>query len=371
MSFRFFTRLVLTLALLSLCLPALAKDYLVTIAKPNKLYVIDAQAKTVVNECDTGTENVNPGIFVMSPDNTIAYILEGRWERIFGINIQTCEQVFAAKQSWGETRIKSIGSIAVSKDGKELYTIQNPTLIQSDRYVVQEPMLAVYDTSAGLRAKPVRTFPAPRRMTIMATGENGMLYAAGHEIYEIDPKTGETNIKIANASWDRPTYSPPDVLAFWPIGSQNNEFLLMYTAAVFTDESQQEIADYVWGYESVDLKTGEAEIDDFASLEVLMFSAARSPHNPNHLFGVYTQLSKHDLSTDTLIKRVDLPHTYYCVNVSSDGKTLYVGGTQDDIGYYDTDTLERIGEVRMPSGGDMGVSTLHVINSDELTFAQK
>ncbi|MEP4062676.1 MAG: quinohemoprotein amine dehydrogenase subunit beta, partial [Nitratireductor sp.] len=92
-------------------------------------------------------------------------------------------------------------------------------------------------------------------------------------------------------------------------------------------------------------------------------SAVRDPNDKSKLYGVYTQLSKHDLETKELIKRVDLPHTYYCINISSDGKELYVGGTNDDIGIYDAETLERTGEILLPSGGDMAAGTLHVIST--------
>ena len=202
------------------------------------------------------------------------------------------------------------------------------------------------------------------RQTLMAADDTGKVYIAGHDIYAVDPETGETGVAIANASWDRPTYSGPDVLAFWPIGTQNDEFMLLYSAAVFTDEKQEELADFVWGYETVDLKTGATEIKDFASFEVIMFSAVRNPNALNELYGVYTQLSKHDVATGELVKRVDLPHTYYVINISSDGKEIYVGGTNDDIGVYDSTTLERIGEIRLPSGGDMSVSTLQIVQSE-------
>ncbi len=343
-------------------LPALAKDLIVTVAKPDRLYVIDAKARSIQTDCKLDF-NLIPGVIVMSPDNTIAYVLADRWENVYGIELASCKTVFAAHQSEGDIRRKTVASLAVSKDGKELYTVRNPVKILADHYEIMEPELAVYDTSAGMGAKPARTFPVPRRMTVMATDRKGTLYAAGHEIYAIDPKTGETTVKIPNASWDRPTYSPPDVLAFWPIGSQADEFLLLYSAAKFTDETQNELADFVWGYETVDLTTGESKIEDFASFEVIMFSAVRDPNDKNNLYGVYTQLSKHDLATKELVKRVDLPHTYYCINISSDGKELYVGGTNDDIGVYDADTLERIGEILLPSGGDMAAGTMHVIST--------
>ncbi|MDC0657903.1 quinohemoprotein amine dehydrogenase subunit beta [Leisingera sp. SS27] len=341
-------------------LPLAAGDLLVTVARPSNLYVFDADDRSVKADCDLGA-NVTPGVIAMSPDNRIAYVLVNHWQDVVGVDIETCEKVFHAAQSEGDVTRRSLASLAVSKDGSQIYTVRNPVRKKTDRYEVMQPEFAVYDAGAGLEAKPSATFDAPRRSTLMASDRNGQVYVAGHEIYRVDPSNGETEVAIANASWDRPAYSPPDVLAFWPTGSQNDEMLLMYTAAVFTDETQQELADFVWGYQSVDLTTGETEIADFASFEVLMFSAVRSAVDPKHLYGVYTQLSKHNLETKELVKRVDLPHTYYVINVSSDGKEIYVAGTNDDIGIYDSETLERAGEIRMPSGGDMSVSTLHVV----------
>lgn len=341
-------------------LPAFAGDLLLTVARPANMYVFDADSRELVRDCALQS-NAIPGVIAMSPDNAVAYILVNNWQDVIGVEVATCDTVFMARQSDGDVTRRSLASLAVSKDGTELYTVRNPVRTHSDRLEVLEPEFAVYDTSAGLEAEPVTLHPAPRRSTLMATDRKGDVYIAGHEIYRVDPASGETEVAIANASWDRPTYSPPDVLAFWPTGSQNDEFMLMYTAAVFSDETQTEMADFVWGYQSVDLTTGETEIADFTSFEVLMFSGVRSATEPNILYGAYTQLSKHDLDTQELIKRVDLPHTYYVINVSTDGKEIYVGGTNDDIGIYDSETLERIGEIRMPSGGDMSVATLHVL----------
>lgn len=343
--------------------PLAAKDLIVTIAKPQNLYVFDAKARTLVKDCDLGV-NANPGVIQFSKDSRIAYALVNRWQDVIGIDLATCERVFYAAQSGGDIVRRSIASLAVSQDGSEVYTVRNPVRHHVDRYEVMEPEFAVYKTDAGLQAEPDRTFPAPRRSTIMAAGADGSVYLAGHDLYRVDPAKGEIATAIPNRTWDRPTYSPPDILAFWPTGAQNDRFMLLYTAAVFTDASQTEMKDFVWGQETVNLKTGETEIDDFASFEVLMFSGIRNPVKPTELFGVYTQLSKHDLATDTLIKRVDLPHTYYGINIASDGSEIYIGGTNDDIGVYDPETLERIGEMRIPSGGDMGVSTLQLISVD-------
>lgn len=350
----------LVIALVLAASPVAAKDLLVTIAKPGNLYVFDAAERALIKDCPLDLE-MSPAVIQMSPDGTVAYALVNRWQDVIGVNIETCERVFYAAQSTAEIDRRSIASLAVSPDGSEVYTVRNPTRHLIDRYEVLEPEFAVFDTTAGLEAEPVRTYPAPRRSTVMQTGDNGLVYIGGHEIYSMDPATGDLSVAIQNASWDRPTYSPPDVLAFWPVGKQNDEFMLMYTAAVFTDESQQEIADFKWGFSSVDLETAETTVQDFASLEVLMFSGVRDPNNEDLLYGVYTQLSKHDVAREELIKRVDLPHTYYVINISTDGSEVYVAGTNDDIGVYDTETLERIGEMVVPSGGDMGTATLQVV----------
>lgn len=351
--------LILAAALSAAAAPALA-DRLVTIARPGTLYVFDAAKRVLENECKLGVEPA-PGVITMSPDGTVAYAVVNRFQDIVGIDIASCEMVFHAAQSDEEVKRRSMAALAVSPDGSELYTIRNPVRVLSDRYEVLDAEFAVYDTAAGTSAQPKAVHPGPRRTTIMATDASGAVYAAGHDVYKIDPATGEREIAIANASWDRPTYSAPDVLAFWPIGTQNREMMLLYSAAKFADESQAEMVDYVWGYASVDLETGETAIADFASFEVIMFSAIRDPNAPNLLYGVYTQLSKHDVETGELIKRVDLPHTYYNLNISSDGKEIYVGGTNEDIGIYDAETLERIGEMLIPSGGDMALSTLQIV----------
>lgn len=353
-------RTLVLAAALAAATPTMAKDLLVTIAKPSNLYVFDAAERSLVNDCPMGVE-MSPAVIQMSPDGKVAYALVNRWQDVIGINIETCEKVFYASQSEGDITRRSIGSLAVSPDGAEVYTIRNPTRHLPDRYEVLEPEFAVFDASAGTEAKPVRTYPAPRRSTVMTAGDDGQVYIGGHDIFAFNPADGAMDVAIPNASWDRPTYSPPDVLAFWPIGRQNDEFLLMYTAAVFTDEKQEELADFVWGFSSVDLSTGETEIQDFASLEVLMFSGVRDPNADNLLYGVYTQLSKHDVDKRELVKRVDLPHTYYVIQISSDGKEVYVGGTNDDIGVYDAETLERIGEMIVPSGGDMGTATMQIV----------
>jgi len=62
-----------------------------------------------------------------------------------------------------------------------------------------------------------------------------------------------------------------------------------------------------------------------------------------------------------VLDRIDPDHTYYVVNVASDGSELYVGGTMDDIAVYDTETFEKLCRIEMPGGADQALASLRLI----------
>ena len=179
--------------------PPAGGDFMVEMNRPNNLHLIDLGARKVARTCELPGD-FGPGTVALSPDHQTAYALTNRFENIYGVDLETCEIRFSAKQSQGNERVKSIGSIAVSPDGKWVYTHQNPTRLLVDRYEVLDSRIAVYDTSAGQDATPARTFPAPRQITIMATGEDGTLYMGGRDIYAMDTATGETRIALPSQS---------------------------------------------------------------------------------------------------------------------------------------------------------------------------
>ena len=82
---------------------------------------------------------------------------------------------------------------------------------------------------------------------------------------------------------------------------------------------------------SLDLKSGDLSYADFEPMNALIFSTVLSPDR-KHAYGVYTTLTSIDVRGHRLEKRVSLDHTFYAVNVSSDGREIYTGGTECDIG---------------------------------------
>ncbi|MEO9524829.1 quinohemoprotein amine dehydrogenase subunit beta [Marinobacter alexandrii] len=342
--------------------PALEKDheYLVVANYPNNMHVIDVEADTLYKSCEL-PDSFGPGAIQMAPDGKTAYILNNHYEDIYGVDLDTCEVTFHAPMGWksGE-RTKSIFSFAISPDGDELYAVQNPTLLFRDHYRVQPPRLAVYDTSSGKNAKPVRTFPAPRQVTVMMTGDDGTLYMAGPDIYKVDVTTGEREVAIASRNWERPLYAPPDVLNVWPIQSPSNDFTILYTTARFQDETYDlNTADWLYGFMNVDLETGETSTRDFGELVEIYFSGILSPKDDNIVFGVLNRLAKYDIEKQELIGVAELDHSYYCIAINHAGNKIYLGGTFNDVAIYDADSMEKLGSVQLP-GGDMAISTSQI-----------
>lgn len=336
------------------------RDYMVVANKPNNLQVVDLAERKVVRTCEL-PGRYGPGTVVMAPDKRIAYVLSNQAENLYGVDIDTCAIVFKAVQSEGNVRVKTLAAIAVSPDGKEIYAHQNPVRLLVDRYEVMDTRIVVYDAAAGLEAKPVRSYPAPRHVTLLTTGADGTLYIGGQDIFAMNPQTGETRVKLQSLHDNPdPLQGQRDVLSVWPIGSVSGEMVRMYSATRFADESKNpDTARYMWGYERVDLKTGEAEARDFGPLEVVLFSGMSRPGDRNQFYAVLTQLKKYDVAKQQEVKSVDLDHSYYCINFSTDGKLVYLAGTFNEIAIHDAETLEQVGKITLP-GGDMSLATSQV-----------
>ncbi len=334
---------------------------MVVVNRPNLLHLIDLSNNQIVKSCPLPGTSA-PGTLVMSPDNRIAYVLADHFSNIYGIKLDDCSLVFSAFQSYANIRVKSLASIAISPDGKEIYTHQNPTRLLSDHFEVMDTRVAVYNTADGLNAQPARTLPAPRQVTIMATDQQGTLYLGAPDIYAMNPQTGDTRVVIKSRSLEDSRYSQRDSLTVWPIGSVSNEFIRMYSTARYQDDNQNpDTAEWLWGYERIDLSNGEVESREFGPLEVVLFTGMTRPGDKNQMYAVLTQLKKFDVAKQQELMSVDLDHTYYCINFSTDGRKIYLAGTFNDIAIYDADTLEKLGNIQLP-GGDMSMSTPQIFS---------
>ncbi len=86
--------------------PASAGELLVTGAKPDRLYVIDADKRAVLSEFRVPGANGLVGAIVPSPDGRIAYVLVNKMESISGIDLKSGKEVFRADLSTPGERVK-------------------------------------------------------------------------------------------------------------------------------------------------------------------------------------------------------------------------------------------------------------------------
>lgn len=361
-------RLVLALSLASLAFGCTATpttgvaartgggDVMVVANRPNNLHVVDLAARRVERTCALPGAPT-PGTIAMSPANDVAYVLGGSMGEVWGVRLADCAVVFSAVQSQGNERVRTLGGLAISPDGKQLYVFQAPVKLFLDHYEVQDTRVAVYDASAGRDALPVRTLPAPRQVTIMKAGADGTLYLGGPDIVALDPATGATRVALASRSLADPKFGPRDVLTIWNIGENSGEMVRMFSAARWKPgaEGDASQADLVWGYERVDLATGKASDAVVGPLRNGLFTGTTRPGKPDQFFAVLTQLQRFDVPNARIDKSVDLEHSYYVVNFGTDGNTLYLSGTFNDVAIYDADSLERLGNIVLP-GGDMSAA---------------
>ena len=91
-----------------------------------------------------------------------------------------------------------------------------------------------------------------------------------------------------------------------------------------------------------------------------IFSTIISPDR-RWAYGVFDALYKIDLEHWAIVEQAPVAHSYYIVNVSSDGRELYLGGNMCDIAIYDARTLREKSDIKLPGCGDQALVTSRVI----------
>ena len=340
---------------------AQAKDYLLTGVKPDKLVLVDPAARKVERVYTIPDAGPAPITITPSPDGKVAYVMVNRWESVSGIDLGSGDEVFRADLSGGDERVKIMFGMDISPDGTQLAVYESPVKLHLGEYEVQPTRISFYDTSAGKGAERLRSIPAPRQITILMYSTDGSkLYGLGRTLYVIDPATGDIIEEHQTQGWDRENFYPPDVLSVWSQWEQADTFSTPYYTAR-SDMSLDDPAAYWTGVLTLDLESGAFKIKDVENTDIFYFSSVVSPTDPNIVYGVYNQLAKLDVAEGKSLARIDLDHSYYDVNVSSDGKEIYVGGTMSDIAVYDAETLEKLANIPMPDGANMALSNLRVI----------
>lgn len=353
-------RLILALLAGACTSAAVAADYLLTVTRPNQLHVVDVAARKVTRTIDLPGDGIPSGISV-ADDGKIAYVLTNRFESVVGVDLDTGAQVFRADMSEGDLRVKSFMGVTVSHDGSRLYTYQIPTRIKRNEFESLDTRIAVYDTAAGLSAKPIKTFPAPRRISLLAPGATrDRVVALGWDLYVFDAAAGKLDKTFALRHWQRPGLGEPDILDMWHQYEQARVLATPYYAAnTAADPSSPEA--FKVGLMTFDLGREEMQLKEVANAETAIFSSVVNPANHNEVFSVMNQLYRADMASGRFTQLLPLEQTYYAVNISSDGKELYLGGALDKIAVVDSASFARLAEIQLPGGADQSTASIRMV----------
>lgn len=355
-------RTMLFAAFFAACLAGVAhaSDFLLTVTRPNSLHMIDLSARKVVRSYALPSEGA-PGAVAVPASGKVAYVLTNHNESIIGIDLDSGIQVFRADLSSGDERVKSMYGMTVSLDGTRLYVYEIPTRLSRNEYESLPTRIAVYDTAHGVGAQPLKTFPAPRRITVLAPGAStDRVVAMGADIYVFDARTGKVDKTFPLRNWKREGVGQPDVLAMWHQYEQARVLSSPYYVANTTADPNSPESFKV-GILNFDLDAETLTYKEVANAETAIFSSVVNPMNRDEVFTVMNQVFRADMAQRKFTQRLDLDQTYYAINISSDGKELYLGGALDKIAVYDAATLSKQAEIKMPGGADQSIASIRVI----------
>lgn len=342
------------------CTGAAAADYLLTATRPNRLHMVDLATRQVSRSFDIPGDGIPVSISV-AKDGKVAYVLTNRFESVVGIDLDTGKQVFRADFSDRDTRVKAMFAMTVSDDGKRLYVHQSPVKLKRYEYEVLDTRIAVYDTAAGLAAKPLRSFPAPRRISLLMPGAGpDRIAALGWDIYILDAESGAVKKTLPLRNWQRPGVGEPDILTIWPHFEMSRSFSAPYYVPM-TEADPQSPESFKTGILAYDLDSETLRQAEFENATRGFFSSVMSPANKNEAYAVMNQLTHIDLEGKRVIGSEPLEQTYYAINASADGKEIYLGGALDKIAVHDAQTLKRIAEIRLPEGSDQSLASMRIV----------
>jgi hypothetical protein len=230
--------------------------------------------------------------------------------------------------------------ISVSTDNKKLFLSAN--IVKKKQNIpkldVLPPQLIVFDIE---KKKMVKNYPIPYMVTQILTLRNdeNKLLLLGVDLVELDLKSGNIKKRVGIMNPEKGEEGK-NCLAIWDNSSPGDHGI--FTTPYYTASGM--------GYFFIDRNSGK--VDLLPGKDVWFeYSTTLSP-DKKYLYGVMDELIKMDAATGETIKAVPVKQgTCYAINITSDGKKLYVGPAGADVSVYNADTLELLGVIPLYSDG--------------------
>ncbi len=308
--------------------PALAKDMFYYVGY-GVIQVIDGDTDEIV--ADIPMEGWLRET-ALSPDKRYLYVTAKR-HLIHKVDLEARKVVKTLDLSGGGWD-RFVFGFDVAPDGRTAYLSVRARTTEGGEVVVTPPKLTQMDLETG---KVLRTLDLPWDAATLTTVKNGkMVYVIGKDLYKIDVSGSEMKLVDTFKMYEKQM----NFLPFWNYAWENGG---VFMANYYTPE--------LMGLLSIDKKTGEITDTPLNGIPVFAYSVIYSP-DKKKAYGVMDELNVIDLTTNTY-EAIVVNHegTCYGINVSSDGKKVYLAGGGSTLTIFDTETLKPIKVLQMATDG--------------------
>jgi DNA-binding beta-propeller fold protein YncE len=223
---------------------------------------------------------------------------------------------------------------ALDPDGRTGYGALMSRKTSGGDVVVGKPVVAQFDLATG---KLLRSVEVPWGVAHLVSVKGGRtLYAIGQDIYKIDTTGADMKLAETIPMFDKQM----NILPFWDYTFDNGGIASMN---YYTPEAM--------GLLLLNQETGDLQDIVLKGEPALAYSVILSPDRKK-AYGVMDDLTVIDLAKKTYVASVPIKEgTCYGVNVSADGKKIYVGGAGSTLTIFDAQTLKPLKVLQMASDG--------------------
>jgi WD40 repeat protein len=325
--------------------PALGKDILLQGMLHNKFNVIDGDKDEIVATIETKGKKVTN--FTWDPrDLDKVYTITDWGQQIEQLDLAGKKVVRTFRMGSGDIKVRTLDIELNPANPNLLYALSLRQRWLPDEIVDMTPVVIVFDLATD-PPKVVKEIEIPRGCTNIFFGYDGSeFYVTGRDVFVYDPMTGK-QVNFLGIGHPTTTGVDPQIsLNIWRLHDQSGMALIL----VGSQNSNNNLM--YQGYYTIDLRKKSTEgsmklVTDIGPLYI-QFSGVVSPDR-KYYYTVLNTIEKRDFATNrVLATAADLDKSYYTIQISSDGKKLYLGGGGDTILIYSTETMKLLKRLDTP-----------------------
>ena len=268
----------------------------------------------------------------LSADRKFLYVSTNR-HLVHKIDLAT-NRIVSTIDLFGDGWDRFMFGFALAGDGKTAYGALMSRRAEKGEAVVGKPVVAQFDLDTG---KILRSVEMPWGVAhLVRVLEGRTIYAIGQDLYKIDTTGPDLRITETVPMFDKGM----NLLPFWDYSFDNGGVASMnYYTPKFM------------GLLLVDQRTGAIDDIELKGEPAMAYSVVLAPDRKK-AYAVMDDLVVIDLEKKTYgASALVAEGTSYGVNVSSDGRKVYVGAGGSTVTIYDAQTLKPIKVLQMASDG--------------------